>query len=855
MKTILILDASSLFHRAFYGIRPLTTGSGLPTNAVFGYINIVKKHLEAVKPDFAVAAFDLHAPTFRHLYDENYKATRKPMPDELRAQLPYLKKATAALGVSIVEKEGFEADDILGALSRVAELGENRAVLVTGDRDSYQLVSDAVTLILAGTNKDETVTPEVIGEKFGLTPAQMIDVKALAGDTGDNIPGVRGIGEKTALKLIAEKGCLDGVYEDPASLPVGPSAREKLIAGKEDAYKSRYLATICREIPGLDSLEPYAWIGYDRDLLRPLLVELEFFKMLKSFHLEEEAKPKTKAAEEMPFQGSIFDLPEEEAKPISEKDVSEIKESPLFITYDKTDFYALSQGEAVRLCGNVKDFLATARPVLCDYKAYLHRVDAAFGTLLGFGADFDLSLAAYVVDPRDSAMSLSRLAVSYLKENTPPDPEENPALALSLMARLYPRISEALKESGAEALFGDVELPLAYVLAKMEKAGFAVSREGIEAYGVILKQAAEELQQEIFNLAGEEFTVNSPKQLGRILFEKLGLPPGKKTKTGYATDAETLGKLRFHSPIIDLVLQYRAVTKLHSTYVEGLLNQIAPDGRIHTVFKQTLTATGRLSSAEPNLQNIPVRTPLGREMRKFFTAEKEGYLLVDADYSQIELRLLAHIADDAVLRQYFLDGRDIHTKTASEIFSVPEEEVTGDMRKSAKAVNFGIVYGIGEYSLSQDLGVPMRVAKDYINAYFALFPGVRRWLDEIKIDAKEKGFVTTLFGRKRFIPELSATKKNLVAFGERVAMNTPIQGTAADIIKLAMVRVDQRLEAEGLKTRLVLQVHDELILEAPEDEVAYVSRMLSEEMEHAVSYTVPLVAEAATGFTWYDAKS
>ncbi|MBR2615393.1 MAG: DNA polymerase I [Clostridia bacterium] len=857
MKTILVLDASSLFHRAFYGIRPLTTRTGLPTNAVFGYINIVKKHLDRVKPDYAVAAFDLSAPTFRHRMDPEYKATRKPMPEELRAQLPYLRRATEALGVAIVEKEGYEADDILGTLSRLAEESGNRAVLVTGDRDSFQLVSDGVTLILAGTNKDEEITPAVLLERFGLAPHQLIDVKALAGDTSDNIPGVRGIGEKSAVKLIAACKSLDGVYENTDALPVGPAAKEKLQAGKEDAYRSRDLARICRTVPALCGIECYPYDGHRPEILAPLLVELEFSRMLKTFGLEESAPApvKKETAPEASGQGSIFDLiPSAETAPVEDVDAGSVAEDPLFLLPKDNDFFVLSKGKPCRLVGDVEGFLRSARPVLLDYKQYLHQVGDRFGRIRGIEAAFDLSLGAYTANSRDSSMTLSRLALTYLKENTVPDPERDPAVALDLMARLYPEVQNALRESGAEALFYEIELPLAYVLAKMERTGFAVSREGIEEYGKGLRQAAEAFKQEIYELAGEEFTIGSPKQLGRILFEKLGLPAGKKTKTGYATDAETLSALRFHSPIVDRVLAWRGVTKLESTYVEGMLSQIDSDGRIRTVFKQNLTATGRLSSAEPNLQNIPVKTELGREMRRFFTAKEKGYLLVDADYSQIELRLLAHMSGDEVLRDYFRQGRDIHTKTASEIFHVPEQAVTPEMRKSAKAVNFGIVYGIGEYSLSRDLGVPIGVARDYIRAYFELFPGIRGYLDSVKARAKEDGFVTTLFGRRRYIPELSATKKNLVAFGERVAQNSPIQGTAADIIKLAMVRVDRRLEREGLESKLVLQVHDELILEAPEAEAEYAARLLSEEMEGVVDYAVPLTAEAKVGFSWYDAK-
>lgn len=847
MKKILVLDANSLLNRAFYGIRPLTNSRGLPTNAIFGYINILKKHLDAVKPDYVAAAFDLHAPTFRHQFDERYKATRKPMPEELRAQMPYLKKATEALGIAVVEREGYEADDILGTLSRLAEESGNLAFLVTGDRDAYQLVGENTTLILVGTKHDEEVTPDFVKEKFGLAPRQMIDVKALAGDTGDNIPGVRGIGEKTALKLIAERGDLDGVYADLETLPVGPSAKEKLRDGKEDAYKSRYLGEICREVPGLTGIEEFPYTGFVPELLLPLFVELEFTKMIQSFGLSEPAKPA-----EAPLQGSLFDLAEEKA-PLEELDAAKITAEAFPLFWDESGFYTLSEGKAVRLCGDVETLLRKSRPVVCDYKAYLHAFADRFGDMKGVKAEFDLFLAAYVLNSQYASMTLSALGRSFCKDGAYLSADTDPAEALPLMEKLAAILKDELETSSCKALYYETELPLAAVLADMERIGFAVSREGIEEYGKNLRIITAALQEEIYMLAGEEFLISSPKQLGRILFEKLGLPPGKKTKTGYATDAETLGKLRFHSPIIDLILNWRAASKLQSTYVEGMLKQIREDGRIHTVFNGMLTATGRLSSAEPNLQNIPVKTELGREMRRFFIAP-EGCVLVDADYSQIELRLLAHMSGDKTMQQYFLDGKDIHTKTASEIFHVSPEEVTPEMRKSAKAVNFGIVYGIGEYSLSQDLGVPMRVAKEYIEKYFALFPDIKGFLDGTKEKAHEDGFVTTLFGRRRFIPELSSAKKQLVSFGERVAMNAPIQGTAADIIKIAMVRVHRRLQEEGMKSRLILQVHDELILECPDEEAERAAKLLSEEMEGVVDYAVPLVAESSVGKTWFDAK-
>ncbi|MBR5296080.1 MAG: DNA polymerase I, partial [Clostridia bacterium] len=510
--------------------------------------------------------------------------------------------------------------------------------------------------------------------------------------------------------------------------------------------------------------------------------------------------------------------------------------------------------KAVKLSGDVEKFLRENEHVISHSDGYFHAFAEKFGDIHGLRVRFDLFLSAYVLDSQNTKLSLSALALIFLKENYGPLAASDQNLALHLTKKLYPVLKEKIDSDPSKDLYYETELPLAYTLAKMEQKGFAVSREGIEDYGEKLKEIIRVLGDEIYALAGEEFLISSPKQLGKILFEKLSLPAGKKTKTGYATDAETLGKLRFHSPIIDLILNWRAASKLYSTYVEGMLKEIREDGRIHTHFNQRLTATGRLSSTEPNLQNIPVKTEMGREMRRFFTAGGENNLLIDADYSQIELRLLAHMSGDETMQKFFLDGRDIHTKTASEIFHVTLEEVTPEMRKSAKAVNFGIVYGIGEYSLSQDLGVPMRVAKEYIEKYFALFPNIRSYLDSVKKDAHETGFVTTLFGRKRFIPELKAPKKQLVAFGERVAMNAPIQGTAADIIKMAMVRVDKRLEKENLKSVLILQVHDELIIESPEEEAEYVSKLLSEEMENVVNFAVPLIAESQIGKTWYDAK-
>ena len=856
MKKILVLDANSLLNRAFYGVRPLTTREGLPTNAVFGYLNIVNRYLETLKPDFAAAAFDLPAPTFRHRFSAAYKATRHPMPEELKAQLPYIRRATEALGIAVVEKEGYEADDILGTLSLRAENEGMEAALVTGDRDSYQLVSDKTTLFLASTGNDKTITPEVLLEEFGLSPAQLIDVKALAGDTSDNIPGVRGIGEKTAVQIIRAAGSLDEAYADPVSLGLGKAALQKLLDGKQSAYDSRFLAKIERQVPALPETEALLWQGIDREKMKPLFLELEFQKMFLKFGLAEEEKMPPRE-EANPAQGSLFDpVPEESALPPLGVIAPEAVPAEPILFFDGENFNCLDEnGAPCRIDdGGDVSYLKTRRPVVPDAKAYYHALAAR-----GVAPDetevlFDLYLCAYVLDSREAGTTLSRLALTVLKEGVSPSLEGEPAYILPLMKRLYEKLSADLKQSEAEKLYFEIELPLAKTLAKMELCGFAVWREGLEKYGETLLALEKEAEARVFDFAGETFTVNSPKQLGHILFEKLGLPVVKKTKTGYATDAETLRKLRLFSPIIDAILDYRSYAKLRSTYVVGMLSQIREDGRIHTSFNQMQTATGRLSSAEPNLQNIPVKTELGRELRKFFVAKDENHVLVDADYSQIELRLLAHMSGDEALIKTFREGEDIHTRTAAEIFRVPREEVTPEMRKSAKAVNFGIVYGIGEYSLSQDIGVGIATAREYIKNYFALYPGVRRYLDSLKEQAKKDLFVTTLFGRRRYIPELKGPKKPLIAFGERVAMNTPIQGTAADLIKLAMVNVDRRLAREKMEARLILQVHDELILEAPLAEAEKAARILSEEMENAREFLLPLVAEAAVGASWFEAK-
>ncbi len=852
MKKLLVFDANSILNRAFYGVRPLTTKTGLNTNAVYGYLNIISKHLDAIAPDFVACAFDLKSPTFRHKMYPEYKAGRHAMPEELAEQIPYIKRVTEALGIKILSLEGYEADDILGTLSKSFE-GEGHSYIITGDRDSLQLVSPSSTVILAATGKDEEYTPDRIRERYLTDPERLIDIKALMGDSSDNIPGVAGIGEKGAVKLISENGDLDTLYEklDRGELKLTPSLDKKLRDGRESAFFSRTLATICRDVPLEHTLDDIKRAPIEKRELSELFRELEFTRLSEKFGLTED--------EEIYGEAQLtFD-----SQPVEEtvkKDVTEDEfvagGDMLFIDFDPRLhlFYRWSE-EGVLCCESSKELLTLfteKKLVLWDSKVFWHEVAEKGVNLPETVVVFDIRLAAYVENPDTrgdfthiAMRSLSRSVSSFFAESA-----EKPA---SLIEALYTSLLSSLEKSGAVKLFYEIELPLARVLARMEKAGFSLDTDSLRAYGDTLLEKMRVCEEEIYLLTGTRFNINSPKQLGQVLFEKMQLPVLKKKKTGYSTDAETLEKLRRHSPVIDYILDYRKLAKLHGTYVEGLLKVSGEDGRIRTDFKQTGTVTGRLSSAEPNLQNIPVRTEEGSLLRRFFTA-REGCVLVDADYSQIELRILAHMAGDEVMINAFNSGRDIHTVTASQVFKTPVDEVTPSLRSKAKAVNFGIVYGIGAFSLSDDLHISMKEAKSYIDGYFETYKKVKEYLDTTVEQARQTGFVETLFGRRRYIPELSGTKKQLQAFGERVAMNTPIQGTAADVIKLAMIATDRRLEREGFKSRLILQVHDELIIEAEESEKDEVARLLKEEMENAARLLVELTVDVGIGKNWLDAK-
>ncbi len=848
---LLIVDGNSIMNRAFYGVRPLVTRTGIHTNAVYGYLNILKKHLTALNPDYVAVAFDLKAPTFRHKLFDGYKAGRHATPEELLSQIPIIKEATSLLGIATVSLEGYEADDILGTLSHKFD-GES--YVLTGDRDSFQLVSEKTTVILASTGEDVTYTPKEIEEKYSLPPKKLIDVKALAGDSSDNIPGVAGIGEKTAIKLVLEAGSVENLYEmlDKGELKVTDSVKNKLLSGRDSAYMSKQLAEICLEVEGLPTFDKLVLSEQNSTALRELFVKLEFTKLMSRFNLDEPTPQRSDDAQ------LSFDTVEEEKSEI--KTLSEVEFLALLdgervpIDFLNGAFYYANNGEiySCPISQSLIRGLEGKRLCLFDAKSFWLSTGELFDSLDEKLVAFDIQLASYVDNP-DSRGDFARIVMTYLSKSVSPLAESSPECRAPLIAPLYEALSKRIEEENLAFLYYEIELPLAKVLAGMEMQGFAVNRQGIADYGVILKEQMDTAEERVWELSGEKFNLNSPKQLGVILYEKLSLPVLKKNKSGYSTDAETLEKLRFHSPIIDYILEYRRLSKLYGTYIEGLLKVTHDDGRIRTSFNQKQTQTGRLSSTEPNLQNIPVRTEQGSKLRDFFVAESSN-VLIDADYSQIELRVLAHISDDDNLINAFNSGADIHSATASQVFGVPLDKVTHELRGRAKAVNFGIVYGMGDFSLAGDLHISMKEARDYINGYFATYPKVKEYLDTTVAFANENGFVTTLWGRKRYIPELTGTKKQLRAFGERVAKNSPIQGTAADLIKLAMVKTDRRLRQEGLESRLILQVHDELIIEAPQKEADYVAGLLKEEMEKVADMKVKLSVDVGIGKTWLEAK-
>ena len=880
---LMVIDGNSIINRAYYGIRPLSTRDGLYTHAVFGFLTTLLRLEGEEAPDAVCVTFDVHAPTFRHTADEAYKATRKPMPEELRMQVPVLKEVLDALNIPRYEMEGWEADDLIGTISRKCEAAGWECVVVTGDKDSLQLITDRTKVKLVSTRMGQTttkdMTPETFREQYGFDPIHMIDLKALMGDSSDNIPGVPGVGEKTAMDLIQKYESIDALYGKLPDIEAKPAAIRKLTEGEESARHSYWLATIVTDAP-LDFKPENNLVKEPGGAAYPLFLRLEFTKLIEKFGL----KPEETAAEPKKADLTVT----------VEQVTDQTKADELLALWRGADHVSLlalpdltgivvvcKTGENTAVTAELffekfsGDWNGLLRSLFAgDIKKVSHNVKDLTRTLLenGLPADgfvFDTALAAYLLDATAGSYDLQRLFVSYFNEELPkPLYLEKEAFSLlgdaaqaeasfdsyaAAVDALYDLLASKLKELDMWELFETAELPLCRVLAEMELAGCRVDARALAEFGEMLSRRAAELEQNIYDMAGESFNINSPKQLGEILFGKLGLPHGKKTKTGWSTNADVLEKLRYEAPIVGAVLEYRQLTKLKSTYADGLLKALDPDGRVRTSFQMTVTATGRLSSTEPNLQNIPTRTDLGSEIRRMFVPA-DGCVLVDADYSQIELRILAHMAGDEGMREAFLSGGDFHAETAAKVFHVARADVTPEMRRSAKAVNFGIVYGISAFSLSQDIGVTVAEAKAYMEAYFATFPGVRKDMDDVVEKARKNGYVETLLHRRRDLPELKSSNFNMRSFGERVALNMPVQGTAADVMKLAMVAVHKRLKAENLQARLVLQVHDELIVECPESEAETVAKLLEEEMEHVVALSVPLTAEAHWGKNWLEAK-
>jgi len=863
---LLVIDGNSIVNRAFYGIRLLTAKNGEYTNAIYGFLKILLKLQDICSPDAVAVAFDVHAPTFRHKMYTEYKAGRHAMPEELRSQMPVLKELLGSLGYTTLEHEGWEADDILGTLAQICRNNGDECYIATGDRDSLQLAHGGVKVLLARTKMGEAVTDiydeNAIMQEYGVTPAELIQVKALQGDSSDNIPGVAGVGAKTALDLISRFHNLDYIYENLDSLDIRQGVKTKLENDRDKAYLSLDLGTIRTDAPVNANLDEYRISGGDSQKAVSMFVRLELFSLIEKFNLN-------------PNEAVAMDTPDEKPREISRLtcvDADYLLDRlrgtdayfyPNIIDGTITDLYFSFGDEIIVMPGETPEYSYFVRNFFEDecinkysYNTKeLHRLACKYGVELK-NVCGDLMLSAYLLRPSDSNYDIEHLCVEYgvtIPEFLNTLGERDMTVSLAAVIRpLFEKTNKLIEDSDEVSLLTDIELPLSGVLAKMEYAGFEVDADGIEQFGRKLGEQINELTKSIYDSVGYEFNINSPKQLGKALFEDLGLPCKKKTKTGYSTNAEVLEGLINEHPAISQILEYRSLSKLKSTYCDGLLKVIEPDGRIHTRFNQVETRTGRISSLEPNLQNIPIRTELGRAMRKFFIAGS-GKKLVDVDYSQIELRVLSDLADDKMMINAFNNNDDIHKITASQVFNLPLEMVTPQMRSRAKAVNFGIVYGIGAFSLAKDIGVTNKEAKQYIENYLATYSGVDSYMKRMIEVAKEKGYSETLFHRKRYLPELASSNHMMRAFGERVARNMPIQGTAADIIKIAMVKVDRRLREENMKAHLILQVHDELIVEAPDDEAEQALAIVTEEMENACKMKVLLRADGQIGNTWYDA--
>lgn len=835
---LLLIDGNSIMNRAFYGIRLLTSPKGVPTNALTGFMNIYMKLIKEEQPDRVCAAFDLKAPTFRHKLYAEYKGTRHAMPEELAAQMPLIKDILKALGVTVTEREGYEADDIIGTLSRAAYEQDADCVIMTGDRDSFQLVNERVTVRLASNKEDVFYTPDKIAEVYGVSPREMLEVKALMGDSSDNIPGVAGIGEKTALGLIQKYHNIEYIFDNLSQLDITKGVRTKLEKGRESAELSRTLGEICLTAPVSEKLDDYEVKGGDKAALVGILRELGMNSAVKKLGLESVAGNKVEITA---AKGSTQKSENNESAHSVTADTEPYDENTLNVLILNDEIVVYRGTE--QMDGDVKSILESADSIHTENSKtfYTKCINLDIKPPC---VTFDMTLAAYLLDVNASDYEIERLCGKYSIEFRKDEPVKS---LIELNKALYTEICSA----GMLKVLRDIEIPLSEVLASMEHYGIAMDCESLAKFGDEIRPRIAELEDEVCSLAGRKFNLGSPKQLSAVLFEELGLPAGKKRKTGYSTDSETLEGLIDKHPIIKPLLEYRKLTKLYNTYVKGLQNAVAPDSRMYTTFKQTETRTGRISSAEPNIQNIPVRTELGRNFRKFFVAG-DGYVLCDADYSQIELRVLASLSDDKVMIDTFKQNRDIHAETAESVFRKTAGQSDPDLRRKAKAVNFGIVYGIGAFSLAKDIGTTVADAKRYIDDYLTHFSGVKAYMERVKSSAEADGYAVTMFGRRRFIPEILSSNKVVKALGQRIAMNTPIQGTAADIIKIAMIRVYKRLKAELPEARLILQVHDELIVEAPEKQADKALQILREEMQAAAELSVPLIVDAKSGRSWFD---
>jgi len=839
---LLILDGNSVINRAFFGVRPLTTREGLYTHAIYGFLNILERMEKEEQPDAVCVSFDLHSPTFRHEKYELYKANRHGMPEELVQQMPLMKQVLKAMNIPIYECQGWEADDVIGTVGQICSNNGWECVIVTGDRDSLQLIDDNVHVKLVISKPGQTTATlydrAKFTEEYGFEPKKMVDLKALMGDSSDNIPGVPGVGPKTATELLLKFGTLDGIYENLDDESIRPKLREKLESGKDSAYLSYDLATIRCNAPIDFAPEDAIVMPYNKPELYAIFQKLEFVKLIDRYGLAGAGIAEKQPEKKMEQLPSLSCLPDIETQ------------CAIYIAPDGTLGVACKEGVCVLtpMEAQMGASIPKGDHIGHDTKSLMHMLSEMGIAWDGFA--FDTALAGYDLNPSASDYPVSKLATNYLGVTV--DDNDAGACAQALW-NLYPMLDAELEKQGMQDLYYNIELPLCRVLYKMECVGVDIDSAQLKAFGEMLSQRISDCETLIFSYSNGPFNINSTKQLGELLFEKLGLPPVKKTKTGYSTNADVLEKLKGKHPIVSAIMDYRMLTKLKSTYADGLMHAIGADGRIHTTFQNLVTATGRLSSTEPNLQNIPVRSDLGAEIRKMFIP-KAGCVLVDADYSQIELRVLAHIAGDETMRQAFRSGMDIHTATASQVFNIPAEEVTPLQRRHAKAVNFGIVYGISEFSLAEDIGVSRYEAKSYIDGYLANYRGVKAYMKKVVDDARENGYTQTLYGRRRYIPELKSSNFNIRQGAERIALNTPIQGSAADLIKLAMIQVDKALSEQYPEARLLLQVHDELIVECPKEIAEDVSRLISEKMEQVATLQVPLLAEAKWGNSWYEAK-